>query len=96
MFRQPIHLLSLKAFDAPPSRSSNKPNDIVFHSPIMPDIFMSYESVTQVRSKALKLIQEWGIAFQSDMSLAYTEAYGRWDICLIYPDEDYMKSLVLD
>ncbi|CAN0078535.1 unnamed protein product [Ascophyllum nodosum] len=31
----------------------------------------------EVRSQALKLIQEWGIAFQNDMSLAYADTYDR-------------------
>ncbi|CAN0339365.1 unnamed protein product [Ectocarpus sp. 12 AP-2014] len=31
----------------------------------------------EVRSRALGLIQDWGIAFQSDRSLAYSETYGR-------------------
>ena len=31
----------------------------------------------QVRSQALSLVQEWGIAFQTDRSLAFAETYGR-------------------
>lgn len=31
----------------------------------------------QVRSQALSLVQDWGIAFQTDRSLAYAETYGR-------------------
>lgn len=31
----------------------------------------------QVRAQALSLVQDWGIAFQTDMSLAYAETYGR-------------------
>lgn len=31
----------------------------------------------QVRAQALRIVQDWGIAFQTDMSLAYAETYGR-------------------
>ncbi|CAM9576659.1 unnamed protein product, partial [Scytosiphon promiscuus] len=31
----------------------------------------------EVRAQALSLVQDWGIAFQTDMSLAYAETYGR-------------------
>ncbi|CAM9711501.1 unnamed protein product [Pylaiella littoralis] len=31
----------------------------------------------EVRSQALSLVQDWGIAFQTDRSLAYAETYGR-------------------
>eukprot|EP00903_Cladosiphon_okamuranus_P005348 g5344.t1 len=31
----------------------------------------------QVRSQALSLVQDWGIAFQTDRSLAYADTYGR-------------------
>eukprot|EP00904_Undaria_pinnatifida_P013217 jgi/Undpi1/9025/HiC_scaffold_26.g11485.m1 len=34
----------------------------------------------EVRSQALSLVQEWGIAFQTDRSLAFAETYGRLQV----------------
>lgn len=31
----------------------------------------------KVRAQALSLVQDWGIAFQTDRSLAYADTYGR-------------------